>query len=62
MNRISQGFGACQSKKIRSCFFEVDESKTDNCVPESVAAQHIEAPISANYTYPNNQSGCCFQD
>jgi len=33
------------SKKIRSCFFEADESKMVNCVPASATAQHIEASI-----------------
>jgi hypothetical protein len=36
-------------------------SKTDDCVPESAAAQHIQASIRANNTYPSNQSRFCFQ-
>jgi hypothetical protein len=34
-----------KDKRIRSCFSGADESKTDNCVQESVAPQHFEAPI-----------------
>jgi len=40
----------------------VYQAKIANCVSASASAQHIETPISANYTYPNNQSGFCCQD
>jgi|COG998Drversion2_1049125.scaffolds.fasta_scaffold150823_1 hypothetical protein len=41
--------------KIGHCFFNAYQGKIANCVLESVAAQHIEAPISVNCTYPNDQ-------
>jgi hypothetical protein len=51
-----------KNKKIRSYFFKADESKKENCVSVSAAAQHIEAPINANNNHPTNQSGFCCQD
>lgn len=33
-----------------------------DCVSISAETQHIETPINANYTNPNNQSKFCCQD
>jgi hypothetical protein len=51
-----------KKKRIKTLLFGAYQGKIANCVSGSATTQHIEAPISANNTHPNNQGRFCCQD